>query len=307
MTAKVITDVLRSVRLQGTLCFEAQLAAPWGFHFPADRCARFHHVVSGSCWVSVEDGPWNELAEGEAILFPQGSTHRLASEPEADTVDGQCLLAALDADGVIRLGGSGPRTGLVCGHFTHHHDIRHPLLDALPAAIRSSADRHPGWTGLAQLAVARANGPDAGPAALTDRLAEVFFLDLLSGLGQQTSGFLAALADPAVGPAVQAMHDDLATNWTVASLAAHVAISRSVLASRFTELVGESPIRYLTRWRMHEAARLLRETTLPAGRIAIQVGYGSPFSFTKAFVREVGVAPSVYRHKASRAARASSS
>jgi AraC-like DNA-binding protein len=134
-----------------------------------------------------------------------------------------------------------------------------------------------GWTNLAQLAVARSKGLEPAAQALTDRLAEVLLIELLSDLDQRQSGFVAALADPTV------------------------AASRSTLASRFTELVGETPIRYLTRWRVHQATQLLRDTTLPAFRIAELVGYSSPFSFTKAFTRELGVPPTTYRHRPSRA------
>ena len=124
----------------------------------------------------------------------------------------------------------------------------------------------------------------------------MLLIELLSDLDQQV-GFVAALADPTVAAALHAIHEDPSRDWTVASLAHHVAASRSVLASRFSDLVGESPIRYLTRWRMQKATQLLRDTTLPASQIAEIIGYSTPFSFTKAFVRELGMPPTTFREQ----------
>lgn len=293
----VISDVLRSIRLEGTLYFEAHLTAPWGIHIAKGGYASFHQVTSGSCFVSVEDENWIELGEGETIVLPQGSTHTLCNEPGDDTIDGQSLFDRIDDDGVVRLGAKGPTTGLVCGHFSYDRDLNHPLLQALPPVVHGQAGRYPGWTNLAKLAVARSKGLEPAAQALTDRLAEVLLIELLSDLDQRQSGFVAALADPTVAAALHAIHADPARDWTVATLADHVAASRSNLASRFAELVGESPIRYLTRWRMHKATQLLRDTTLPAFRIAELVGYSTPFSFTKAFVRELGMPPTAYRQR----------
>ncbi|MEE9413751.1 MAG: AraC family transcriptional regulator [Acidimicrobiales bacterium] len=291
----VITDVLRSIRLQGTLYFEAQLTAPWGIHIADTGFANFHQVTEGSCFLAVDSGPWVELREGETVVLPQGSTHSLCNEPGDGVIDGQLLFDRVDDDGVARLGGQGSGTTLICGHFSYDRELSHPLLQALPPVIRGDGRQQPGWTNLAQIAVARSKGLAPGAQALTDRLAEVLLIELLSELDNEQSGFIAALADPTVAAALHAIHSDPARDWTVSSLAGHVAASRSTLASRFTELIGESPIRYLTLWRMHQGARLLRETTLPAARIAELVGYSTPFSFTKAFVRELGVPPTTYR------------
>lgn len=291
----VIADVLRAIRLQCTFYFEAQLTAPWGIHIANSGFANFHQVTAGSCYVSVQDGPWTRLGEGETIVLPQGSTHSLCHEPGDGVIDGQLLFERVDDAGVVRMGGNGSPTTLVCGHFSYDREQSHPLLQALPPVIRGDVGRHPGWTNLARLAVARSKGLAPGAQALTDRLAEVLLIELLSDLDESESGFVAALSDPTVAAALSAIHSNPARDWTVSSLAAHVAASRSTLASRFTELVGESPIRYLTRWRMHQGALLLRETTLPSARISELVGYSTPFSFTKAFVRELGVPPTTYR------------
>lgn len=289
-------DVLRSIRLEGTLYFEAELTAPWGINIVDSGNANFHQVTAGCCWVSVDGGPWIELTEGESIVLPKGSTHALCSTPGDEIVDGMRLFEHIDDDGVARLGGSGVPTTLICGHFSYDRELNHPLLQALPPVMHAESGRHPGWTNLAQLAVARSMGLRPGSQSLTDRLAEVLLIELLSDLDER-EGFVAALADPTVAAALHAIHEDPSLSWTVASLASHVATSRSTLASRFTELVGESPIRYLTRWRMQKATQLLRDTTLTTSQISELVGYSTPFAFTKAFVRELGVPPTTYRHR----------
>lgn len=293
----VVGDVLRSVRLTGTLYFEAQLTAPWGIHIGDSGFANFHLVTSGSCWLSVPGNQWTELGRGEAVVFPHGATHSLCHQPGDDVVDGRDLFDRLDDDGVARIGGQGPQTTIVCGHFAYDRELSHPLLQSLPAIVHTNAADNPGWINLAQLAVARSRGLRPGAQALTDRLAEVLLIELIADLDQQRSGFVRALSDPVVASALHALHDDPARDWTVEVLAHHVAASRSALAARFRELVGESPIRYLTRWRIHRAAELLRETTLSTARIAELVGYSTPFSLTKAFTRELGAPPATYRQQ----------
>ena len=293
----LVGDILRSIRLEGTLYFEAKMTSPWGITIVDSGNANFHQVIEGSCHVSVAGGQSFELIAGESVVFPFGSNHSLCSSPGQETVDGTQLFEHLDDDGVVRLGGKGQSTTtLICGHFSYDRDTHHPLLQSLPPVMRGNTTRHPGWTTLAKLAVDRSTGLQPASQSLTDRLAEVLLIELLSDLDEQ-EGFVSALSDPTVAAALHAIHENPSHDWTVASLAHHVAASRSMLASRFTELVGESPIRYLTRWRMQMATQLLRDTTLPASRIAELVGYSTPFSFTKAFVRELGVPPTTYRDR----------
>ncbi len=316
----VLSDVLRSVRLEGTLYFEAQLTQPWGIHITNSGMSNFHHITSGSCWVSTESGQisagspvgrrpgekgsWIHLGPGETIVFPHGAAHTLSHSPGDRTIEGKAMFQHMDDDRVVRLGGDGPETTILCGHFDYDRDLSHPLLHALPDVIHGEADRYPSWTNLAQLAATRSKGGGPGAQALTDRLAEVLLIELVSDLDKhldqqpgQHRGFVQALADPVVSAALKAIHDDPTRDWTVADLAHHVAASRSLLAARFVELVGETPIRYLTRWRMHEAARLLRDTGLSVSRVAAHAGYGTPFSFSRAFTRELGMPPSAYRDR----------
>lgn len=294
----VISDVLRAVRLEGTLYFEARMTRPWGFSIPASDHAVFHYVTSGSVWLTTGDHESVSVNAGETVVFPHGAAHRLSHEPGGDAIDGRALFDRMDDDGVVRLGGADDpldAASMICGHFSFDRSVTHPMIGSLPHVIRSRAERHPGWTSLAELSVAHSRELSPGSRALTDRLAEVLLIEVLNDFATSGDGFVRALTDPTVAAALHALHQEPERDWTVASLSSHVCVSRATLATRFGELVGETPIRYLTRWRMQLAAQLLRDTTLSTAEVAARVGYATPFSFSKAFTRELGAAPSHYR------------
>lgn len=294
--ADLISDVLRSVHLQGTVYFEAQVESPWGIHIPDNGVANFHLVTSGSCVADVPGEETFRLYAGDAVVFPHGSSHTIGYEPGHSGVDGTELFQHMDGDGVVRLPHEGgDRTTIICGHFDYDNRVEHPLFQALPKVLHAPAGHHPGWKTIAEMAVQRSRDLSPGSRALTDRLAEVLVIELLSDLDMEGVGFMGALSDPVVASALQVIHQRPDHDWTVAELACEVAVSRSTLAARFTELVGESPIRYLTRWRMHRATELLVESTKSAGEVGYAVGYQSPYAFTRAFTRLLGEAPSTYR------------
>ena len=278
----VISDVLRSLRLEGTLYFEVRVTAPWGFSIPASDHAVFHFVTQGTAWLSTEEQEWVRVESGQTVVFPHGTAHALSHEPGGRGIDGRTMFERVDDDGVVRLHGSAGGSGatIICGHFSYDQTLPHPLVKSLPSVV---------------LAVDRSQDLAPGARALTDRLAEVLLIEVLADLSERDSRFVRSLRDPTVAAALHALHESPDVDWTVASLCSHVGVSRATLATRFSELVGESPIRYLTRWRMHLAARYLRKTTLSAAEVGMRVGYGSPFSFSKAFSRELGMAPSHYR------------
>lgn len=297
----VISDVLRSVHLRGTVYFEAQVESPWGIHIPDNGVANFHLVTSGSCFVDVPGDDPVRLVAGDAIVFPHGLSHTLGNEPGRSGVDGAQLFDHMDDADVVRLhSDGGARSTIICGHFEFNNRLGHPLFQALPHILHAPAGYHAGWKSVAEMAVQRSRQQSPGSRALTDRLAEVLIIELLSDVDAEGAGFITALSDPAVASALHVMHEGPNHEWTVSELAREVAVSRSTLATRFTELVGESPIRYLTRWRMHRATQLLVESKQSAGEVGHAVGYRSPYAFTRAFTRELGEPPSAYRTRARR-------
>lgn len=207
--------------------------------------------------------------------------------------------------GTVRLGGDGALTSLLCGNYHLDQARPHPLVRQLPEVIhlRTRHGRHPELSAAVQLLGAELENPRIGSDGIVPTLIDSLLLYLLRAwLEAQppaaAKGWAAALGDSAIAPALAAIHENPSAQWTVESLAERAGLSRAAFARRFTALVGEPPMAYLTRWRMTTAARLLRESDAPLTAVAAQAGYGSEFAFAKAFKREYSLAPGGYRRQA---------
>jgi AraC-like DNA-binding protein len=204
---------------------------------------------------------------------------------------------------VIRHGGGGAETQLICGSFQFENAAESPLLSLLPSLIhiRGNGSEAEDWlASTLQLLAFEARQARPGAKTVISRLTEIIFVQAVRAwmenqpAGQR--GWLGALRDPQIGTALELIHHAPERPWSVATLAREVAMSRSPFAARFTALVGEPPLAYLTHWRMHRAARLLRSDSLSVGEVAERVGYESAAAFSKAFKRCFGQAPGAYRH-----------
>jgi AraC-like DNA-binding protein len=266
--------------------------------------ASFHLVIEGDCHVETEREPSPlRLEAGDLVVLPRGDTHTVRDAPESAAIylDDLLVRSPPDAEGRLRHGGSGPRTVLLCGAFEFEGNAAMPLLSALPARmhVRGSGP-HAGWLRflLDTLALeARRAQPGSGP--LVDRLMDILFIQAvrahIGALVGTDSGWLAALRDPQIGAGIAAIHRAPEHAWTVAALAAKVGLSRTVFATRFALLVGESPMRYLARFRMTRAIEILKEGDASLTAVADRVGYTSEVAFSKAFKRHVGVGPGAFR------------
>lgn len=300
--ALALEQALDRLRLRGSVyCLFEGLDA-WGLRLPAAPEARFHAVRAGKCWLRVEDDPPVPLAAGELVLLPGGERHDVLATPTSDVVD---VMAAFgDADPyqkVFRMGAGEPQASLICGGFAFDDRDLHPLPSCLPRIVRLRADEPAGAVlhGLLDLAYAELAGAHLASDVVLGRLSEILFVAAVrtfaAGTDAVSSGWLAALRDPAVGAALAAMHAAPSRDWSVAAIAETAGVSKTTLTERFHEHLGMPPGRYLTRWRMLEARRLLEHGTLTVAEIADRVGYASEAAFSRAFQREVGVAPSEYR------------
>lgn len=293
MGSDVLSETLEALRLQGTAYFKAEFRAPWGMAIPAKDVAAFHVVVEGGCWLRACGGT-RRLGHGDVVLFPEGSAHELVHAPEAPASPAGELLGSDQAEGY---GGSGSATTLVCGHFSYDRQALHPFFAALPELVHVPGTEapHASWVATAsQMAAAESASGERGAAVVVDRLAEALLLQTLRqflATSPSPRGFLAAADDPAIGRALANIHAHPGQRWTVRDLAREAGVSRSGFAQRFRELVGESPMRYLARWRMLAARRLLASGTLSTAEVAERVGYESEFAFAKAFKRFFGEGP----------------
>ena len=299
----VLTDALTSMRTGRPAAVRTEAHAPWGLRFGPVAGAGFHIVLQGSCVVIEPGADPIALGPGDLVFLRTGRGHVLADQPGSPVVDFEA--EATDDSSVIgrvELPGTGARCVLLCGAYKLDVERPHPLLRDLPELLHLPA--RPGEHGALRAAVdllgAEVEHPGPGRDGIVPSLIDALLMYLLRAwfAGQQAAharGWAAALCDPPIDAALRGIHDDPARPWSVASLGQHVGMSRAAFARRFTDLVGEPPLTYLTRWRMTTAARLLRESGLPVDAVARQAGYLSEFSFARAFKREFGIAPGGYR------------
>lgn len=329
MSGDTLSDLLRAVRLRGALFYHVEGAAPWVAEAPpareilpailpgAEHMIEFHGVVAGFCYGALVGEPPLRLEAGDVILFPQGDAHVLSSAPGLRGADDRELFFAprppqlpyaLTVSGTtVRPGaGRGDAGGesatLVCGFLGLDSRPFNPLLAALPRLLRVSGSTlgAGSWVGALLQAVAdESSQKRAGGEAVLERMSEMLFVEVLrrhvDSLPAEETGWLAGLRDPAVGRALALLHERPGDPWTLEKLGDAAGLSRSALHERFVHFIGQPPMQYLTRWRMQLAAGRLRDTAAKVVEIALEVGYESEAAFSRAFKREVGVAPGAWR------------
>lgn len=306
----ILTEALASMRTGRPASVRTNGRAPWGLRLPPVAGAGFHVVLYGTCWlVPLPDAPPHvtpiPLNPGDVIFLRGGRGNILADHPSTPAVEfkGEQFHGSSPI-GSITLGGEGAETRLLCGSYHLDQGRPHPLVRQLPEVIHlpTRHGRHPELSAAVQLLGSELENPRIGSDGIVPTLIDSLLLYILRAwLDDQppaaAQGWAAALGDSAVAPALAAMHDNPADQWTVESLAERAGLSRAAFARRFATLVGEPPMAYLTRWRMTTAARLLRESDAPLTTVAARTGYGSEFAFAKAFKREYGTAPGGYRRQ----------
>jgi AraC-like DNA-binding protein len=314
-----LSDVLRAVRLTGAVFFDLQTSEPWvaetppgpaivGTIFPqAEHLIPYHAVAAGACWAgAVGDEPLH-LTAGDVIVFPHGDGHVISSAPGMrGTPDPAAYLDAMQRRRPFTLTmgtAGGDASQIVCGFLGCDARPFNPLLDALPRAIRVTEGAGGTLGALVRFAQAESKQPRIGGEAVLGRLSELMFVDVvrryLETLPADRSGWLAGLRDRFVGRALAALHEHPARDWTLESLAHEVGASRSVLAERFAEIVGQPAMQYLSNWRMQLAANHLLSGIDSVADVAERVGYESEAAFSRAFKKAVGMPPSEWRkHRA---------
>ena len=304
-------DALQVLRMDGAFYCRSELTAPWGLTLPPmPAYVWFHVVTSGRIWLEAGEGEARLLGPGDLALVPHGNGHVLRSDPGAPAPGILELERELVSERyeILRHGGGGSATTLICGAVRFDHPAARNLVEILPEIIHvdAAARPHGDWMpALLGLMAAEARELRPGGEAVITRLGDVLVIQALRAWLETDpaarTGWLGALQDRQIGPAIALIHRDPARAWTVASLADELAMSRSAFAARFTELVGEPVMAYVTRWRMQVAVGALRDEGATVGELANRLGYRSEAAFSRAFKRVVGVAPGAVR-KTERAA-----
>jgi AraC-like DNA-binding protein len=277
---------------------------------PPPHVIGFHYVVEGECWTTVEGNAPCKLSAGDIVLYPRNEEHRIASDVDLPLRDTAELLQTNDASGLLRIdhGGGGAECRLVCGFLGGDAQLE-PLIATLPSIMTLTVRDTPGGEWISQsfrYAARQLSNADPGVATIMSKMSELLFVEALrrylAAMPEEGTGFLAGLRDPAIGKALALLHTQVAREWTAEDLAGAVNLSRSTFAERFTTLIGQPPMKYLTNWRMQVAAHKLKEGRLTIGQIAFDIGYDSEAAFTRAFKRERGVPPATWRKQIAGAA-----
>ena len=313
----VLSEVLKAVKLDGALFYNAEFSAPWCFCSPASHTVApylsrdsrhviiYHLLTEGHGYAQVEgDSRSLPLAAGDIVIFPHGDPHTMRNGSPVKPVDNAQELQRVLAQGlkVSRMGGGGEITKFICGYMTCDPQLSRIFLGGLPPVLKVSIrnDASGQWLeNSIRYSVDHADASVPGGEAVIAKLSEVLFVETLRRyialLPREQTGWLAGVRDPEVGKALALLHRQPAHQWTIAALANEVGISRSVLAERFRRYLSETPIGYLTRWRLQLGAQLLKSTSQSVAQIAAEVGYESEPSFNRAFKRAFALPPARFR------------
>jgi AraC-like DNA-binding protein len=299
----VLAEVLDALELKGCISARRALVPPWRYNFAASQDMIFHLLSSGGGNLTIEGEQTPVRIDGGGVLlFPFGHAHSICDDLSSPL--NQVLHVAYSEQREYRFpssAGEASEMTVLCGAFRLEHPKAFPLLHRLPNVIHIPVQQGqlaPGFSEIVELLACEAAAPGLGTEVMLRRLTELLFIQVIRIWVLQQAGdsrgWLAALHDPSISMALGLLHQSPERDWKVEDLAAASALSRSVFSARFTRLVGEPPIKYLTRWRMHRAMRLLKNN-VGVEKIAEMLGYESDVAFRKAFKREVGLPPARYR------------
>ncbi len=316
----VLSEVLKAVKLDGAFFYNGEFSAPWCVRSPASRAMVpylstdsghviiFHLLIEGRGYAGVEgEGKKLLLNAGDIVIFPHGEPHILGNGSPVKPLDNEQELQRIMSQGlrVSRFGGGGEITRFVCGYMACEPQLSQVFLGGLPPVLKINIRNDASGEWLENsIRYSVGNGDTSGPGgeAVIAKLAEVLFVEALRRyivlLPPEQTGWLAGVRDPEVGKALALLHRQPAHPWTIATLANEVGISRSVLAERFRRYLSETPIAYLTRWRLQLGAQMLKSTSSSVAQIAAEAGYESEPAFNRAFKREFGLPPARFRNHA---------
>ena len=313
----VLSDVLRTIRLSGSLQFCFMPSGAWqtdatpslaNMAESPSSTMPFHILVEGTCWLKME-GRESVLIAGDVVAFPFGTGHQLGAG-----TGGRLITPVKDLPPkpwrdlpVLQYGEERPRVRLLCGYLQCDAMSFRPLRDALPSLlhVRTRGANDKDWLrAIIGQIVTEADRPRTGGLSMLERLTEITFIELLRheiiAATPGSGGWLGALADPSLGRCLSLIHDDPKREWSVQDLSAASGLSRSTLTERFETMLGTSPIRYMRDWRLCLASVALSTTTKAIAAVAHDAGYGTEAAFNRAFSRAYGAPPAAWRQNARR-------
>ncbi len=299
----VLGDILRIIRLRGSVYFNACFCSPWGMDVGASSKAAFHLVVRGSAWLKLAGQDEHVvLNAGDIVLFPNGAEHVIADSPTSECLSAERVVDAYRA-GETLFSGDQEHSRIVCGYVEFDRSQSHPFLENLPEMIHIDAEHRARFQWLdsvIQQIVFESENKNPGSDVLIDRFTEVLFIHVIRSFAEMSGAqksYLSALSDKHLSKALGLIHDKAEKEWTVDLLASAVGMSRSAFYSRFSEHVGMPPMKYLFEWRMMQAKLKIESTQKSLAVVAGEVGYQSDSAFQKAFKRFFNFTPASLRKR----------
>lgn len=307
-----LSDLLRVVRLDGAFFYPVEASGPWSVESAparelsprilpqAEHLISYHILTDGRCYGGLVGQEQVELVAGDVIVFPHGDGHLMSSARGLKSGPGINSSAPGRYPGTVVIGDQTRRdTTFICGFLGCDRRPFNPLLAALPRQMHVRGVSNAWLGGSTRLLTEEARLGRAGAESVLTRLAELMFIEVLrrylEDLPPGQTGWLAGLRDEVVGRALALLHGQPARDWTLADLARETASSRSNMAKRFTEFMGQPPMQYLTHWRMQIAANLLSQSGAKVATIGAEVGYDSEAAFSRAFKKATGLSPGAWR------------
>jgi AraC-like DNA-binding protein len=297
----ILAQVLDRIRLSGTLLFHFELGHPWHLELPARPYALFHYLSQGSATLALGQGEKIQMTEGDFVVITRGEPHVFYSDRRAKPLRIMDIDRSSPRVAFVRHGvGAKPLSVMICGNFIVSRPMFGGVLELLPPVLllKPTADR--GWLeAILRRLMSESALERPGQRVALSRLTEVLFVEVLrhwiASLSPGQGGWLGAISDPHVGPALKFIHENPELPWSLSDLGQRVGLGRSVFSARFTKLVGQSMHRYVIERRMAEAAFLLETSDESIARIASRVGYETAAAFSKLFLRHHGLSPGRYR------------
>jgi AraC-like DNA-binding protein len=294
-----LSAVLDQIRLNSVVYFKSNFAPSWGMDVQQGPFAQFHIITEGECCFKCNGEETKELTAGDILIFPNGTAHWLAHTAQSKKINGQDVVSSI-MQGRSIFQTEHSATSLICGHFEFDRSVDHPFLNSLPDIIHIKNVEGGGFSwilNIANLLIAETQTDSTGSSVIAERLAEALFISAIRYYIDQDHNqpFLAALFDQKISTTLQLIHANPQMEWSLENLSKEAGMSRSSFANHFRDKVGQTPMHYLTNWRMLIARRILEESQESISEIAEKVGYGSEPAFNRAFKKIVNQTPARFR------------
>jgi AraC-like DNA-binding protein len=307
----LLSDILDTLQLEGTLYFRTSFTSPWSIRVPPyQKVSRFHYASRGRCLVRINtDKDPVRLEQGDLVIITHGAPHTLYCNPESENpptlLEDVIEQSGFNGQGALVYGEAGTHheTQLICGHFSFDKEAQHPLIDALPEYIHIKnygAESSAWMEGTLKVIGSEAGKNDMGADLIALKMSEIIYAQAMRAYlnsDEAKNSELAGYVDEKLAKAIKVIHRSPEHAWSLEELARIAGLSRTSFSNRFKELLSMTPLVYMTQWRMQIARRCLRESNSAIIDIAEKVGYQSEAAFSRVFKKQFGIAPVAYRKK----------